>query len=153
MLLALSVGQVPSVTLASQVPSPRFGLAPPESEQPTPSPNVVDPQTSISCPVGAVDLPPGTDIQRAVDASPTGTTFCLKAGVHAITSAITPKTGNTFVGEYGAILDGSRWTTADLTQAAFRAHNQDIDDVTIRNLVIQHMPQRGIHAFPWMSDR
>ena len=33
------------------------------------------------------------------------------------------------------------------------AANQDIDDVTIRNLVIQHMPQRGIHAFPWMSDR
>jgi len=40
-----------------------------------------------------------------------------------------------------------------LTQAAFRSHNQDIDDVTIRNLVIQHMPQRGIHAYPFMSDR
>jgi parallel beta-helix repeat protein len=72
--------------------------------------------------------------------------------MHPITSAITPKTGDVFVGEYGAILDGARWTTSDPTQAALRAHNQDIDDVTIRNLVIQHMPQRGIHAFPWMSD-
>ena len=38
------------------------------------------------------------------------------------------------------------------TQAAFRAHNQDIDYVTIRNLVIRNMPQRGIHAYHWMSD-
>ena len=67
-------------------------------------------------------------------------------------SSITPKTGNTFVGEYGAILDGTGWTTSDDTQAAFRAHNQDIDYVTIRNLVIRNMPQRGIHAYYWMSD-
>ena len=80
------------------------------------------------------------------------TTFCLRAGVHQLTSSIRPKTGNTFVGEYGAILDGTGWTTADDTQAAFRAHNEDIDYVTIRNLVIRNMPQRGIHAFYWMSD-
>jgi parallel beta-helix repeat protein len=69
-----------------------------------------------------------------------------------LTSAITPKTGNTFVGEYGAVLDGSNWSTSDGTQAAFRAHNQDIDYVTIRNLVIKNMPQQGIHAYYWMSD-
>ena len=40
------------------------------------------------------------------------TTFCLRAGVHYLTSSIRPKTGNTFVGEYGAILDGSGWTTS-----------------------------------------
>ena len=72
--------------------------------------------------------------------------------MHQLTSSIRPKTGNTFVGEYGAILDGTGWTTADDTQAAFRAHNEDIDDVTIRNLVIRNMPQRGIQAFYWMSD-
>jgi parallel beta-helix repeat protein len=33
-----------------------------------------------------------------------------------------------------------------------RAHNQDIDYVTIRNLVIRNMPQQGIHAYYWMSD-
>jgi len=113
----------------------------------------VGPQLSISCPFGAVDLVPGTNIPAVVQQYPGGTTFCVKAGIHRITSAITPKTGDTFVGEYGAILDGTGWTTADLTQAAFRSHNQDIDDVIIRNLVIQHMPQRGVHAFPWMSDR
>jgi hypothetical protein len=40
----------------------------------------------------------------------------------------------------------------DGTQAAFRAHNEDIDYVTIRNLVIRNMPQQGIHAYYWMSD-
>ena len=88
-----------------------------------------------------------------MDLFPGNTTFCLRAGVHSITSAITPKTGNTFVGEHGAILDGTGWTTADPTQGAFRAHNQDIDDVTIRNLVIRNMPKRGIHASYWASDR
>ena len=44
-------------------------------------------------------------------------------------------------------MDGSGWTTADPDQGAFRAHNEDIDRVTIRNLVIRHMPQKGIHAF------
>ena len=44
---------------------------------------------------------------------------------------------------HGAILDGSGWSTADDTQAAFRAHNEDIDYVTIRNLVIRNMPQRA----------
>ena len=114
---------------------------------------VVGPQRNIACPVGAIALPPGTDIQRVVDAHPGRTTFCLKAGVHAIASAITPKSGNTFVGEYGAILDGTGWKTTDPTQGGFRAHNQDIDDVTIRNLVIRNMPQKGIHAFRDSADR
>ena len=44
------------------------------------------------------------------------------------------------------------FTSGKLRQAAFRAHNEDIDYVTIRNLVIRKMPQRAIHAFYWMSD-
>jgi parallel beta-helix repeat protein len=111
------------------------------------------PQRTIACPTGAVDVSPGTNIQNVVDAHPERTTFCLKVGVHPITTAITPKGGSTFVGEYGAVLDGTGWKTTDQTQGAFRAHNQDIDDVTIRNLVIRNMPQKGIHAFRDFSDR
>jgi len=111
------------------------------------------PQSTITCPAGAVDIWPGQYIQGAVNAYPGTTTFCLRAGVHSVTSSIRPKTGNTFVGEYGAILDGTGyWPTNDGTQAAFRAHNEDIDYVTIRNLVIKNMPQQGIHAYYWMSD-
>jgi parallel beta-helix repeat protein len=113
----------------------------------------VGPQSSIRCPTGAIDIWPGGAIQGTVNAYPGGTAFCLRAGTHALTSSIAPKTGDVFVGEYGAVLDGSGWTTGDDTQAAFRAHNQDIDRVTIRNLVIRNMPQRGIHAYYTMSDR
>ncbi len=112
------------------------------------------PRSTIGCPTGAVQVSPGTNIvQNVVNSYPGSTTFCLRAGTHYIRSAITPKTGDTFVGQYGAILDGTGWSTTDSTQAAFRAHNQDIDSVTIRNLVIRNMPQRGIHAYYYMSDR
>ena len=110
------------------------------------------PQSSISCPAGAVDIAPGTNIQNVVNGYGGNTAFCLKAGVHYLTGAITPKTGNAFVGEYGAVLDGTNWSTTDPNTGAFRAHNQDIDNVTIRNLVIRNMPQRGIHAFYNYSD-
>jgi parallel beta-helix repeat protein len=111
------------------------------------------PQSSIMCPADAIDILPGQTIQSFVDYYPGNTTFCLRAGVHPISSAITPRSGDKFIGEYGAILDGSGWVTTDANQGAFRAHNQDIDDVTIRNLVIRKMPQRGVHALYWMSDR
>jgi len=120
---------------------------------PPPPPTAYGPQSSITCPADAIDILPGQNIQSFVDFYPGNTTFCLRAGIHPIYAAITPASGNKFVGEYGAILDGSGWVTTDPDQGAFRAHNQDINDVTIRNLVIRKMPQRGIHAFYWMSDR
>lgn len=112
------------------------------------------PQPTITCPSGAVRVAPGSgaNIQNAIKAYPAGTTICLSAGVYYITAPITPKSGNTFIGEYGAILDGSQWITSDDTQGAFRALNQDIDFVTIRNLVIRSMPQKAITAYYWMSD-
>jgi parallel beta-helix repeat protein len=137
------------ISLYGQAPSEPRGGAPTAQ---APALSMVGPQRGITCPGGAVEIRVGTDIQRVVNARPGRTTFCLKAGVHLITSAIAPKTENIFVGEYGAVLDGRTWKTTDGTQAAFLAHNQDIDYVTIRNLVIRNMPQRGIHAFYWMSD-
>ncbi len=117
----------------------------------------VGPQVTITCPLGAVAIATSDSIQSKVDANPAGTTFCLAAGTHLFgtatpnTTSITPKTGNTFVGEFGAILDGTAWVTADATAAAFRSHlNGTINTVTIRNLEIQHMPQRAIHA--WHSN-
>lgn len=105
------------------------------------------------CPVGAVDIMPGQSIQQFVDRHPGGTTFCLRAGVWKVTSSVTPKTGDSFIGEYGAVLDGTGWVTTDPDDAAFKAVNQDVDDVTIRNLVIRKMPQHGITAFYQQSDR
>ena len=126
------------------------GAAP--TTPPPPTTSSYGPRSTITCPSGALDIWPGSLIPNIVNLHSAGTTYCLRAGVHAITGAITPKRGDTFVGEFGAILDGSGWTTSDDTQAAFRAHNQDIDYVTIRNLVIRNMPQRGIHAYYYMAD-
>jgi hypothetical protein len=73
-----------------------------------------------------------------------GTSFCLRAGVHYIKAPIYPKTNNTYVGEYGAILDGSQWQSTDPSLGAFTGTARSISYVTIRNLVIRNMPQAGI---------
>ena len=130
-----------TVTYASAAPPP-----------PPPSTSSYGPRSTITCPAGAVDIWPGVNIQSVVNSYGAATTYCLRAGVHSLTSSIRPKTGNTFVGEYGAILDGSGWSTSDDTQGAFRAHNEDIDSVSIRNLVIRNMPRSGIHTYYWMSN-
>jgi len=127
------------------------------STPPPPPPSTgVGPQPTITCPAGAVDIVPGPGttipyIQSLIDNYPGTTTFCFRAGVVTVDRSITPKTGNTFVGEYGAILDGTGWTTTDDSMAAFRAHNQDIDFVTIRNLVIRNL-RRGINAYGTLPD-
>ena len=159
MALAVAGGGL-ATDVAGQVPLPPRnvrividGVSTPPPPPPPPPTSGSGTQPGIGCPAGSISISPGTNIQNVVNASSASATFCLRAGVHSITSAITPKSGNTFVGEYGAVLDGSGWSTSDPNQGAFRAHNEDIDDVTIRNLVIRDMPQRGIHAYYWMSDR
>jgi parallel beta-helix repeat protein len=120
-----------------------------------PSSSSVGPQSSIGCPVGAIDIFPGkNNIQAAIDAYLAGTAFCLRAGTFSVTMPITPKTGDVFVGQFGAILDGTGWdqTDTDTTHCAFRAYQQDIDNVTIRNLVIRNMRQCAIMAFYQNSD-
>lgn len=56
---------------------------------------------------GAIGVPvyPGESIQAKVDANPAGTTFLLRAGMYA-QQTVVPKTGDAFVGDSGAVLDG-----------------------------------------------
>jgi parallel beta-helix repeat protein len=62
------------------------------------------PPPSSPLPPG-IPIAPGQSIQAAVNANPGGTTFILKAGTHVRQSVI-PKSGDVFVGEPGAVLDG-----------------------------------------------
>jgi parallel beta-helix repeat protein len=110
------------------------------------------PTPSITKPPGSIDILFGSSIQTAIDNNPPGSTFWIKSGTRSITSSIVPKTGQSFVGEYGAILDGSTWSTTDSTAGAFQGHNADIDNVTIKNLYIRNMPQKGIHAYVDWTD-
>ncbi len=72
---------------------------------------------------------------------------------HCLTGPITPKAGDAFLPEYGTVSDGSGWAfTGDVNTGAFRATNQNIDNVTIKNCMIRNMPAKGIHASKDFSD-
>jgi hypothetical protein len=91
-----------------------------------------------------VNISPGTDIQAMTNLYVQGTTFCIKAGVHYVRTPIYPKTNNRYVGEYGAILDGSQWQSTTSSMGAFIGSGRIVSYVTIRNLVIRNMPLAGI---------
>ena len=57
-----------------------------------------------------LSVSPGQSIQAAVDAAPPGAWLVLKAGVHRF-QKVTPKDGQVFLGESGAILSGARLLT------------------------------------------
>ena len=108
------------------------------------------PQTSIACQGGAILIPAGSTTasrQALINTNPSGTAFCLEAGAHSADGSNTPKSGNIFTGVYGAVIDATGWSTIDPTQAVFRAHNENIDDVTIRNLKIVNAPQYAVRSY------
>ncbi len=90
-----------------------------------------------TAPPGAITVNPGTDIRTVSNASPAGSTFYLTAGTHTFTDAptvfsqIIPKTGNTYIGAPGAILDGQNFN-----RTAFSGSLSTRHDVTIRYLEI-----------------
>jgi parallel beta-helix repeat protein len=57
-----------------------------------------------------VTLSPGANIQHAISSYPGGTTFILNPGVYRMQS-LTPKAGDTFTGQPGADLNGSKVLT------------------------------------------
>lgn len=120
---------------------------------PPTNPSGYGPQASQTQPGGSVSVSPGAGtIQAAVAGNAAGTSFWLTAGTYALTGPITPKTGNTFTGQYGAIIDGAGISSSDPNTGAFQAHNLDIDNVTIKNLLIQNCPQKAIHGFKDSAD-
>jgi parallel beta-helix repeat protein len=139
-----------SVTYTPPPPPP-----PTSPECGTPGSTKCGQQADIFCPAG-VELAAGqgsSALQALIDANIPNTTFCIKDGSHPWAGSVTPKTGDTFIGEFGAILDGTGWAFTDLNQGAFRCHNQDIDNVTIKNLEIRNMPAKAIGAFFNSCDR
>src|SRR6266852_2129316 len=58
-----------------------------------------------------INVFPTQVIQTAVNANPSGTTFVIAAGLYRMQS-VTPKDGDVFLGQPGAILNGSRQLTS-----------------------------------------
>jgi hypothetical protein len=89
------------------------------------------------CPTGAVVFSPGMNLQDVVDAQPRSATYCFTAGVYE-NPTIIPRTGDTYVGVEGAVLDGG-----GVTRSAFSARlepnpSNPISNVTIRGLSFQN---------------
>jgi Right handed beta helix region len=63
--------------------------------------------TLFATSAGAVTLNPGDNVQAVVNANPAGTTYEFNPGVYRM-QVISPKTGDSFIGRPGAILNGSR---------------------------------------------
>jgi|GEM_PF-3648041 len=58
--------------------------------------------------IGAINVPPGSDIQTLTDSNPAGTVFHVRNGTHTDWSYVLPKAGNRYIGESeaGVIIQG-----------------------------------------------
>jgi hypothetical protein len=92
-----------------------------------------------SAPAGAVSVSPSQNIGTLTNSAAAGTTFWLAPGTYKLGSGqydqIIPKTGDTFIGAPGAIIDGQH-----LNQYAFTG---GATDVTIKYLTIQNFGSAG----------
>jgi len=82
--------------------------------------------------IGQVKLFPGDNFQQANDNFPSGTVFIITSGIHKGQRIHNPKTGNVWIGESGAVMDG-----LDRVNEAFsgKAVNVKIQGIEIRNYV------------------
>jgi len=84
---------------------------------------------------GSVNLNPGDDIQAAIDNNPEGTTFFLNSGVYRLSTGLTPKSFDIFIGQAGTVLNGSRlltsWTQED-TRWVIQTPTQHAPVTTLR---------------------
>jgi parallel beta-helix repeat protein len=63
---------------------------------------------------------PGTNsIASAMSGRAGGTTYCIKAGVHRFTTAVSPRVGDKFIGEPGAVLNGAKVLTSFLREGSY----------------------------------
>jgi parallel beta-helix repeat protein len=133
-LRALAVGATVAFAAACQSDGPTDPAAGAESADavPTAVPEAAATQVTIS---------PGQNIQAIVNKYPTGTQFLLKAGVYA-NQRVVPKSGNVFIGQDGAILDGKNATA----YAFDRGTKPYPNNVRIQNLIIQNYASPDQHG-------
>jgi parallel beta-helix repeat protein len=128
-------------------PPPPDTTPTPPPPPPPPPPDTTPTPPPPPPPTGVVILP-GSSIQAAVDANPTGTTFILKAGTH-VRQTVIPKDADTFRGEVGTILDGQ-----NATQFAFKGYNGSrwVNGVTVRNMAITGYTPPAQNGAIWGGD-
>jgi parallel beta-helix repeat protein len=124
---SLVLGLVAAIILLAQLisPSPRPSLPPAAATTTQP------PLPSSACLTGGgVAIGAGDDAQSVVNGHPPGTTYIVKAGIHLRNFSVQPKSGDTFCGEPGAVLDGGRSLPSAFSGGA---SNVTLDSITVRD--------------------
>lgn len=82
-----------------------------------------------------VDVEAGTDLAALMEEFPAATRYCLRAGVHDFGEPILARSGDSFVGDEGAVVDGG-----GVTGQAFYGYGGDTGqmDVTVARLEIRN---------------
>ena len=119
-MVAMVVALIATGCSFGSEPRPIPSLPPttlPPEQPPPPATAPADPTGGVEDQTDpAVPLEVGDDFQTMVEASPAGTVFLVKSGLHRL-QEVRPKSGMTFEGEPGAILSGAieltDWTTRD----------------------------------------
>ncbi|HET9559577.1 MAG TPA: right-handed parallel beta-helix repeat-containing protein [Actinomycetota bacterium] len=78
---------------------------------------------------GGVPIATGDDAQRVIDAHGAGTRYTVKAGTHLRNFSVRPKSGDSFCGEPGAVLDGGRSLRSAFSGGAT---NVTLDSITVQ---------------------
>jgi hypothetical protein len=117
-----------AATTSTAAPKPAT-TKPKPTTTPTTAPPSGPTTTSPGLPADAIRIAPGQSIQAAVNANPANTAFVIASGVHQ-RQEISPKNGNRFVGESGAVLDGEKSTRHAF---ASNASGVIIEGLIIRN--------------------
>jgi hypothetical protein len=107
------------------------GAGDPDPPAITTVPATTAPQAASRCTAaGGVPIGTGDDAQRVVNAHRAGTTYLVRAGTHLRNFSVQPRSGDTFCGEPGAVLDGGR-----SLQTAFSGGATDVtlDSITVHD--------------------
>jgi hypothetical protein len=111
-----------STTTTTRAPTTTTTVAPTTTAAASPAARCT---TSGAVPIGVDD-----NAQRVVGAHGAGTTYLVKTGTHRQNFSVQPKSGDSFCGEPGAVLDGGR-TLA--TAFSGGATDVTLDSVTVRD--------------------
>lgn len=95
----------------SPTPTPIIPVTPSPRVSPLPSPVPTPTVQPTAPPGGAVLLSPTQDLQSIINSKPAGTTYIFQPGLYRM-QKITPKNGDTYIGDSKTILNGSKVLTS-----------------------------------------
>jgi hypothetical protein len=122
----LGLALVAVLTLSARA----LGPSPRPSQVPAVASTTQPPLASMCRDRDGVTIGTRDDAQRVVSAHRAGTTYVVKAGTHLRNFSVRPKSGDSFCGEPGAVLDGGRSLQTALSGGAT---DVTLDSITVRD--------------------